>query len=683
MADEKVEVAVLPGADLTSAQASSEEGVPIMVEVIPPEGTARTPVDICLVVDVSGSMGAEATLQNDAGQEAGHGLSVLDVVKHALKTIIRNLGDHDRLAIVSYANAAEMVLPLTNSRDKNALEDRLTQLRPEGMTNLWDGLKKALEEMQAKREPGRLQHIMLFTDGLPNINPPRGIVPMLKRLKDKEPGKRLGSTISTFGFGYELDSDLLSTLAIEGSGSYAFIPDAGFVGTVFVNAMANLMVTMGRNVELTLKPKNGASIKGFFGGHPVLANSAEGTTLSLGTLQFGQPDAVVVNMQVPAGAVDAGYLDVQVQYMTKTKIAEPETVTMTAQGNQIAPEVESDLIRLTAVDTLRKCMQMVKISAAQKMQGVTMPLTDAQDTIADVVDQINDSEAKESLVGLKEDLTGQVTEAFTKEEWYHKWGVHFIPSLMFAHLQKQCNNFKDAGVQNYGGELFRNLRDAADEIFISLPAPTPTIPPPPPPAPTPSARAAAPPVHVPVRAPVSMAAFHNSYGGCFDGDCLVTMADGSRRRAADIRKGDLLAGALQGSKASEVVCSVRTVAPEGRFPMVSLEGGLRITAYHPIQVEGTWQFPCEQAEIEEQQCDAVFTFLLKEGGSAVEVEGVACSALGHGLTQGAAAHPYYSSHEAVLKDLQRFPGFAAGMVDLRAGSIRRDPQTGMVCGMEP
>eukprot|EP00438_Fugacium_kawagutii_P004411 Skav228596 [mRNA] locus=scaffold1161:124212:130225:+ [translate_table: standard] len=99
---------------------------------------------------------------------------------------------------------------------------------------------------------------MLFTDGMPNINPPRGqvavsILPMLKRLKDKSEGGRLPCTISTFGFGYELDSALLSDLATEGFGAYAFIPDAGFVGTVFVNAMSNLLSTMAKDAVLTLR----------------------------------------------------------------------------------------------------------------------------------------------------------------------------------------------------------------------------------------------------------------------------------------------------------------------------------------------------------------------------------------------------------------------------------------------
>jgi len=55
------------------------------------------------------------------------------------------------------------------------------------------------------------------------VIPPRGHIPMLKKYKEDNP--EVNCAISTFGFGYSLDSALLNDLAIEGKGSYAFIPD--------------------------------------------------------------------------------------------------------------------------------------------------------------------------------------------------------------------------------------------------------------------------------------------------------------------------------------------------------------------------------------------------------------------------------------------------------------------------
>jgi len=57
--------------------------------------------------------------------------------------------------------------------------------------------------------------------------------------------------------GHPLDSKLLEDIAILGnSGSYAFIPDGSFVGTIFVNAITTTLTTVATNVEVKRKKKH-------------------------------------------------------------------------------------------------------------------------------------------------------------------------------------------------------------------------------------------------------------------------------------------------------------------------------------------------------------------------------------------------------------------------------------------
>lgn len=99
--------------------------------------------------------------------------------------------------------------------------------------------------------------MLLLTDGQPNVIPPRGHIPMLKMYKDQNP---ISCTVNTFGFGYYLDSELLEQIALETDGQYCFIPDSSFVGTIFVNNLANILTTMARTVTLSLETLNGAKI---------------------------------------------------------------------------------------------------------------------------------------------------------------------------------------------------------------------------------------------------------------------------------------------------------------------------------------------------------------------------------------------------------------------------------------
>ena len=113
----------------------------VTVTVTPPEGQKRTPVHLACVVDISGSMNEEATVTGAAGTKESHGLSLLDVVKHAVRTIIAALGPDDQLSLVSYSDSGRVDCSLRqmNKAGKNQVLKVLEGLHTEGCTNLWDG----------------------------------------------------------------------------------------------------------------------------------------------------------------------------------------------------------------------------------------------------------------------------------------------------------------------------------------------------------------------------------------------------------------------------------------------------------------------------------------------------------------------------------------------------------------
>jgi len=133
----------------------------------------------------------------------------------------------------------------------------LDTLTPGGGTNLWDGLHAGMEVVRVWSNASRGSAVLLLTDGCPNVVPPRGHQAMLSRYKDSNPN--MNCSISTFGFGYSLDSELLNELAILGNGQYSFIPDAGFVGTTFVHASSNILSTVARRVVLKVSSESNGS----------------------------------------------------------------------------------------------------------------------------------------------------------------------------------------------------------------------------------------------------------------------------------------------------------------------------------------------------------------------------------------------------------------------------------------
>ena len=140
--------------------------------------SVRKPVDVCCVVDISGSMGFIAKYEAEDGTMKDDGLSMLDVVKHAVKTVMHTLGDEDRLALVAFDHATDTVFSLaemTPAGREQALA-ALDRLMPRGQTNIWGGLEAGLDALCAPDRDGadRTKSLLLLTDGQPNVKPPRG-----------------------------------------------------------------------------------------------------------------------------------------------------------------------------------------------------------------------------------------------------------------------------------------------------------------------------------------------------------------------------------------------------------------------------------------------------------------------------------------------------------------------------
>jgi Mg-chelatase subunit ChlD len=329
--------------------------VPVVVSVKTPDGAARTPSDIVIVLDVSGSMGQEATVMGAGGASESNGLTLLDVAKHGVRTVVKNLQAQDRFSLVLFNNEANTAVPLTvmDEAGQKIVEDKLAEFDSGGGTDIWKGLAAALQELEnaPAYEPARLAHVMLLTDGESQNRDQ--IVPNLCQFKEQK--ERLQGTVSTFGFGYNIDSALLIELAHAGDGTYSFIPDAGFVGTVFVNTLSNLLVTMAREACLMLEPKEGvAEIVSVRGGY-IAEKTSWGMRVPIGTLQYSQTKDIVVIVRVSG---DGPYLSASADYEGIGRIA---MLVDPADGcrDVRAAEVEAHCYRSCFVEMLAKIAAFV------------------------------------------------------------------------------------------------------------------------------------------------------------------------------------------------------------------------------------------------------------------------------------------------------------------------------------
>ncbi|KAG8949155.1 hypothetical protein FRC04_008953 [Tulasnella sp. 424] len=491
----------------------------------------RAPVDFVLTIDVSGSMATEAPVP---GENERTGLSVLDVVKHAANTIIITMKPEDRIAIVSFTGKAKVVLPLTHTNEEGkakALKE-VKSLRPLDSTNLWDGLKQSMNILTEAppatdpESPGgtiaslaaaggaiaaaiasttmdtpvpkpqygnpkhRLSSIFLLTDGLPNVEPPRGHILMLKLYLESQPSDKTKFTINTFGFGYTLDSKLLNDIAKIGNGHFGFIADSGIIGTNFVHAVANTYATYaeGLFVDIEIDDSQVAKEMEVLGSFEV--NKASwGVQVPLGQLQYGQTRDVVIRLprSLPKSPVTVTARcrpwDSDDEVKTTRVISDAH---VPPSENATDPALLYQSFRLEFVSTVHK---EIAATGSNPRSGYVRKYPvppDAATTFKDLASRIHgafpgekpaEPSVNSDALDLAEDISGQILLGIADGGAFNKWGLHYLLSLSRSHQRQQCGNFKDPGLQPYGRDsvLFRATRDEIDTTFDNLPPPEPSL----------------------------------------------------------------------------------------------------------------------------------------------------------------------------------------------------------------
>jgi Ca-activated chloride channel family protein len=182
------------------------------------EAGARRPANLTFVIDVSGSMA-----------EPGR----LDLVREALHMLVDQLDAGDHVAIVTFSDSAELVLPMTPATEKQALHSAVERLGVEGSTNLEAGLTLGYREAVRAFRPVATNRVVLLSDGLANTGDTtwQGILDKV----EEHAAKRI--TLLGVGVGREYGDELMERLADNGDGVAVYIGDREQARKVFVERL--------------------------------------------------------------------------------------------------------------------------------------------------------------------------------------------------------------------------------------------------------------------------------------------------------------------------------------------------------------------------------------------------------------------------------------------------------------
>lgn len=644
----------------------------------------RKPVRFICVIDISGSMGERATEYVPNGENDG--FTRLDLVKHSLNTIVASLNPHDEIALVTFSSVAQILLRSTKISESMLIKSSINSLQPGGNTNLWDGLKSALDIISADVKEDYNTSILVLTDGVANYNPPRGIIPTLNSYPQKG-----NYTINTFAYGYEVDSVTLAHIAEIGNGIYGYIPDGTMVGTIFINAISNILSTGILNTKIRIESNSKLEFfeKVYNAKLETNIDSIENScaNINIGSILYGQSRNITFKV-VPSKSLKSQ------QFLIQDFICQ---LIINADGaNYEHIIVNNGEISLTTD-------QKVNIIARANLVATLSQLTDSFDNSKQILNLLSLVKSLSQTMYLKDmanDLSdpdpnkGQLGKSVEKLAWYTKWGKHYLLSVSRAHILEMCFNFKDLAIQHYKGDNFNGNQAIVEQIFNQITPPEPSI--------KESqqydhynhygynnananASAMQPKSMLSSMAAMvsSMASIPQSYynvsGGCFTGNWLVNMAAGEKKPVNKIRPNDYVVSLDSPTGVAKVIAVVMFRINQN-IDMVSPDGTNGVTLYHPMYIsDGSldsikWIFPCDYTEATYGTTtgEYMYDFVLDAGHTVLFEDKYNFACLGHGITtNNVISHEYFGT-KRIIDDLSRHPDWKFGTVILNNWQFTRD-----------
>jgi len=190
----------LNDANLDAAAPSTQRQLSISISAAAEEFDRSIPLNLCLILDHSGSMGGRP----------------LDTVKQAAVRLVDRLNPGDRLSVIAFDHKAKVIVPNQFIDDPASIKRQIEKLKSAGGTAIDEGLKLGLEEM-GKGKKETVSQAFLLTDGENEHGDNNRCLKLAKLAAD------YNMTLNSLGFGDDWNQEILEKIADAGGGTLAYI----------------------------------------------------------------------------------------------------------------------------------------------------------------------------------------------------------------------------------------------------------------------------------------------------------------------------------------------------------------------------------------------------------------------------------------------------------------------------
>ncbi len=195
----------------------------------------RPKANLVFLIDTSGSMAAS---------------NRLPLFKKAFRMLIERLRDDDKVAIVTYAGSAGVVLEPVPGSDKQKILDAVDRLKADGMTAGSEGIRTAYRLARTNFDRNAVNRVLIATDG--DFNAGVSEPDALEALVTRERASGVYLTMLGFGEGNYNDA-LMQKLAQAGNGIAAYIDTESEARKVFVEELSGTLFTIAKDVKVQVE----------------------------------------------------------------------------------------------------------------------------------------------------------------------------------------------------------------------------------------------------------------------------------------------------------------------------------------------------------------------------------------------------------------------------------------------
>lgn len=251
----------------------------VSLECFPmPDRERRTPVNVAIVLDESGSMTGEKIRR----------------AREAACMAVDRLNSRDIVSVVAYDQSVEVLVPATKVSDKTAIHRAIDRLEAGGSTALYAGVCKGAEEVRKFCNMNRVNRVILLSDGLANVGPSStGELVDLGASLIKE-----GIAVTTIGLGLDYNEDLMAQLARASDGNHAFVENASDLVRIFDREFGDVLSVVAQEVTIEIHCGDGIRPIRVLGRDAEI--SRQKATVYLNQLYANQEKYVLLEVEVPS-----------------------------------------------------------------------------------------------------------------------------------------------------------------------------------------------------------------------------------------------------------------------------------------------------------------------------------------------------------------------------------------------